>query len=158
MQGHPQRFKRQVDFGKEDQDLVSASATAKHASCGRCVKRRPGILDRDRQLPSSRPLVHSLYDHTTRSRLADGEAGKIPCVGFYGDRICGTSRSESYNSAASRTIGDRSRVAVRLDNCIHKGKSETVSGRMFSLYEALESPAADIRRESRAIVFDHQFC
>ena len=50
------------------------------------------------------------------------------------------------------------RAAVRLDNCIHKGKSETVSGRMFSLYEALESPAADIRRESRAIVFDHQFC
>jgi hypothetical protein len=51
-----------------------------------------------------------------------------------------------------------SRAAVRLDNWIHKGKSDTVSGRMFPLYEALESPAADIRRESRAIVFDHQFC
>jgi hypothetical protein len=55
---------------REDQDLVSASATAKHASCCRCVKRRPGILDRDRQLPSSRPLVHCLCDHITRSRLA----------------------------------------------------------------------------------------
>src|SRR5271167_1606263 len=91
--GAPPRLKRQVGFGKEDQDLVSASATAKHASCCRCAKRRPGNRDRGRPLPSSRPLVHSLCDHTTRSRLADGEAGKIPCVGFYGDRICGTSRS-----------------------------------------------------------------
>jgi hypothetical protein len=32
--------KREVGFGKEDQDLVSASATAKHASCCRCAKRR----------------------------------------------------------------------------------------------------------------------
>jgi len=86
------RFKREVGFGKEDQDLVSASATAKHASCCRCAKRRPGIRDRGRPLPNSRPLVHSLCDHTTRSRLADGEGGKIPCVGFYGGPICGTSR------------------------------------------------------------------
>jgi hypothetical protein len=89
-----QRFKRQVGFGKEHQGLVSASATGKHPSCCRCAKRRPGIRDRDRPLPSSRPLVHSPCDHTTRSRLADGEAGKIPWVGFYGDRICGTSRSD----------------------------------------------------------------
>jgi hypothetical protein len=29
-----------------------------------------------------------------RSRLADGEAGRTPCAGFYGDRMCGTSRSD----------------------------------------------------------------
>jgi hypothetical protein len=89
--GHRQRFKRQAGFGKEDQHLVSASATAKHASCCRCARRRPGIRDRGRPLPSSLPLVHSLCDHRTRSLLADGEAGKIPCVGFCGDRICTTS-------------------------------------------------------------------
>ena len=90
----PLRFKRQVGFGKANQDLVSASATAKRASCCRCAKRRPGTLDRDRPLPSSRPLVRSLCDHTTRPRLADGEAGKTPCSEFYGDRVCGTSRSD----------------------------------------------------------------
>jgi len=88
------RFKRDVGFGMEDQDVVSASATAKHASCRRCEKRIPGILYRDRPLPSSPPLVHSPCDHITRSRLADGEAGRTPCVGFYGDRICGTTRSD----------------------------------------------------------------
>jgi hypothetical protein len=60
--------------------LVSASATARHASCCWCAKRRPGIRDRGRPLPSSRPLARSLCGHTTRSRLADGEAGKIPCL------------------------------------------------------------------------------
>ena len=92
--GTPPRFKRQVGCETEDQNSASGSAAAKHASCCRCAKRRPGIRDRGRPLPSSRPLVHSLRDHTTRSRLADGEAGKIPCLGFYGDRICGTSRSD----------------------------------------------------------------
>jgi hypothetical protein len=65
---------------------------------------------------------------------------------------------QSYNSAASRTVGDPSRAAVRMDNRIDKRKSETVPRRMFSLYEALESPAANFKRESRTIVFDHQFC
>ena len=32
-------------------------------------------------------------------------------------------RNESYNSPASRTIRDPGRAAVRLGNCIHKGKS-----------------------------------
>ena len=76
-------------------EKIHLSGQTEHiASCCRCAKRRPGILDRDRPLPSSRPLVHSPCDHTTRSRLADGEAGRTPCVGFYGDRICGTSRSD----------------------------------------------------------------
>ena len=88
------RSKPQVGFEKEDQDSVSASAAAKNASCCPCAQRRLGIHDRDRPLPSSRPLARSLCGHTTRSRLADAEAGKIPCVGFYGDRICGTSRSD----------------------------------------------------------------
>ena len=76
------RSKRQVGFGKEDQHLVSASATAKNASCCPCAQRRLGIRDRDRLLPSSRPPARSLCGHTTRSRLADGEAGRIPCVDF----------------------------------------------------------------------------
>jgi hypothetical protein len=98
------RFKRQVGFGKEDQDSVSASATAKHASCCRCAQRTPGIPDRDRPLPSSRPLVHSLCDRTTRSYRADGEAGKIPCSAFYGHRTCGTSRSDGSSSPAAHSI------------------------------------------------------
>jgi len=73
--------------------LVSALAVSKNASCCRCAKRRAGIRNRYHPLPSSRPLARSLCGHTRRSRLADGEAGKIPCVGFYGDRIGGTSRS-----------------------------------------------------------------
>jgi hypothetical protein len=93
-QGCRPRSKQQVGFEKEDQDLVSALATAKNASCCPCAQRRLGIRYRDRPLPSSRPLARSLCGHTTRSRLADGEVGKIPCVGFYGDRICGTSRSD----------------------------------------------------------------
>src|ERR1035438_9032677 len=93
-QGCRPRSKQQVGFEREDQDLVSALAASKNASCCRCAKRRAGIRDHDRQLPSSRPLARSLCGHTTRSRLADGEAGKIPCVGFYGDRMCGTSRSD----------------------------------------------------------------
>ena len=93
-QGCRPRSKQQVGFEKEDQDLVSALAASKNASCCRCAKRRAGIRDRDRPLPSSRPLARSLCGHTTRSRLADGEAGRTPCVGFYGDRICGTSRSD----------------------------------------------------------------
>src|SRR5208337_2182336 len=65
---------------------------------------------------------------------------------------------QSYNSAASRTIGDPSLAAVRLYDCIHKSKPEAVPGRMVPFYEALESPAANLRRESRAIVFDNEFC
>src|ERR1035437_1127928 len=85
--------KQQGGFEKEDQVLVSALAASKNASCCRCAKRRADIRDRYHPLPSSRPLARSLFGHTTRSRLADGEAGKIPCAGFYDDRICGTSRS-----------------------------------------------------------------
>jgi hypothetical protein len=65
---------------------------------------------------------------------------------------------QSYNRTASRPIGNPSHAPVRLDNCIHKRKSETVPRRMFSLYEALKSPTPDIRRESRTIIFNHQFC
>ena len=46
------------------------------------------------ELPSSRPLARSLCDHSARSRLADDEVGRTPCVRFYGDRICGTSRPD----------------------------------------------------------------
>ena len=45
---------------------------------------------------------------------------------------------------------------MRLNNRIHKRKSETMSGRLFPFYEAFESAAADIGRKSRTIVFDHQ--
>ena len=93
-QGCRPRSKQQVGFEKEDQDLVSALAASKNASCWRCAKRRAGIRDRDRPLPSSRPLARSLCGHTTRSSLADGEAGKTPYSRFYGDRICGTSGSD----------------------------------------------------------------
>src|ERR1019366_8416264 len=93
-QGCRPRSKQQVGYEKEDQDLVSALAASKNASCCRCAKRRAGIRDRDRPLPSSRPLARSLCGHTTRSRLADGEAGKTPYSRFYGDRICGTSGSD----------------------------------------------------------------
>src|ERR1035441_3291165 len=81
----PRETKQQGGFAKEDQVLVSALAASKNASCCPCARRRLGIRDRDRPLPSSRPLARSLCGHTTRSRLADAEAGKIPCVGFYGD-------------------------------------------------------------------------
>lgn len=47
---------------------------------------------------------------------------------------------------------------MRLGNCIHKRKSETVTGRMFSLDEAFENLASDISRESRTVVFNHQYC
>jgi hypothetical protein len=66
-------------------------------------------------------------------------------------------QQQRYNCAASRAIRNSSCAAVSLHHRIYKGESETVSGRMFSLHEALESPAADIRGESRAIVLDHEF-
>jgi hypothetical protein len=66
-------------------------------------------------------------------------------------------QQQRYNSAASGAIGNPRCAAVGLDDRIHKGQSEAVSRRMFSFYEALESPAADIRGESRAIVLDHEF-
>ena len=46
---------------------------------------------------------------------------------------------------------------MRLGYRVHKGKPETVSRRVGALHEALESPAANVGRESRTIVFDHQF-
>ena len=46
---------------------------------------------------------------------------------------------------------------MRLGNYIHEGESEAVSGRMGTLYEALESPASNVRWKTRAVVFDHQF-
>jgi len=42
------------------------------------------------------------------------------------------------------TVRDLSHAAVRLDNCVHKGKSETMTGRILSLYESFENLAADI--------------
>ena len=63
---------------------------------------------------------------------------------------------QSYHSTASRTIGDL--ASRRVPGQLHPQKrAETVARRMFSLYESLESPAADIGRESRTIVFNHQF-
>jgi len=62
---------------------------------------------------------------------------------------------QSYNSAASRTFGDPCTAPMRLGNCIHKGKSETVTGRILSLHESFENLAADIGRESRTIIFNH---
>src|ERR1022692_3848924 len=41
-QGCRPRSKQQVGFEKEDQDLVSALAASKNASCCRCAKRRAG--------------------------------------------------------------------------------------------------------------------
>ena len=63
-----------------------------------------------------------------------------------------------WRCAASGAIGNAGHTAVRLDNRVHEGKAETVPRRMFSLHEALKSTVCDIRREPRAIVFDHQFC
>jgi hypothetical protein len=60
-----------------------------------------------------------------------------------------------YDSAASWAVRDLSHTAVRLDNCFHKGKSETMAGRILSLYESFENLAADIGRESRTIIFNH---
>ena len=54
------RLKLQSGFGKEDQDSAPAVATAKHAPCCWCAKRRLGIRDRDRPLPSSQLLARSL--------------------------------------------------------------------------------------------------
>jgi hypothetical protein len=33
---------------------------------------------------------------------------------------------------------------MRLDNCFHKGKSETMTGRILSLHETFENLAADL--------------
>ena len=85
------RSKGQVGFGKEDQDLVSASATAKNASCCPCAQRRLGIPDRDRPLPSSQPLARSFCGHTTRSRLADAE--KVHAQFFKVARFVATSQT-----------------------------------------------------------------
>src|ERR1035441_8152034 len=79
-QGCFPQSKQQVGFGKEDRGSVSGWTASKNASCCQCAKRRADIRDRDRPLPRSRPLARSLCGHTTRSRLADGVAGKIPCV------------------------------------------------------------------------------
>ena len=64
---------------------------------------------------------------------------------------------QSYNSAASRSIRDPRFAAMRLDNCIHERKSQTVPRRMLSFYETLKSPAPDFRWESPTIIFDHEF-
>lgn len=45
-----------------------------------------------------------------------------------------------------------------LGNCLDERQSETVAGRVFSFYESFENPATDLRRKSRSIVFDDQFC
>jgi hypothetical protein len=46
---------------------------------------------------------------------------------------------------------------MRLGYRVHKSKPETMSGRVSALHEALESPAANVPREPRTIVFDYQF-
>ena len=76
----------------------------------------------------------------------------------YADWSAATGSDNVMTAPPPSTIRDLSRTAVRLDHYIHEGESEAVSGRMVSLDEALESPAANVRWESRAIVFDHQFC
>lgn len=45
-----------------------------------------------------------------------------------------------------------------LGNCLYERQSETVTGRVFSFYESFENLATDLRRKSRSIVFDDQFC
>ena len=65
-------------------------------------------------------------------------------------------QQQSYNRATFRTVSGLGAAAMRLGDCIDKGKSKTVTRRMFSLHESLESQAADFRRESRTIVFNHQ--
>jgi hypothetical protein len=45
-----------------------------------------------------------------------------------------------------------------MGNCIYERQSETVTGRMFSLYKSFENLAANIRWESRTVVFNHQYC
>src|SRR5580693_7555444 len=67
-------------------------------------------------------------------------------------------QQQSYNGATFRTVRGLRAAAMRLGNCIYKGKAKAVTGRMFSLHESLESQAADFRRESRTIVFNHQCC
>jgi len=59
-----------------------------------CAPRRPGIRGRGRPLPSSRPLARSPCGHTTRSRLADVEGGRTPCVGFFRARRISIFRSK----------------------------------------------------------------
>jgi hypothetical protein len=44
---------------------------------------------------------------------------------------------------------------MSLGNCIHKRKSETMTGRILSLYKSFENLTTDIGRESRTIVFNH---
>jgi hypothetical protein len=57
-------------------------AAARVQAAGRLRKSRPGIRDRVRPLPSSRPLARSLCGHTTRSRLADGKLEKFHIQDF----------------------------------------------------------------------------
>jgi hypothetical protein len=67
-QGCRPRSKRQVGFEKEDQDLVSASATAKNASCCR-VLRSNGLAETvgeiDEVAPASVRLPTSHFDTRT---------------------------------------------------------------------------------------------
>jgi len=98
--------KQQVGFGKADQVLVSALAASKNASCCRCAKRRVGIRDRDRPLPSSRPLARSLCGHTTRSRLGDAEAGRTP----YMILRCPTMRHKPFDTRLMRSYPVSTRI------------------------------------------------
>ena len=67
-------------------------------------------------------------------------------------------KQQGDNGAAFRPAGDLRAAAMRLGDCIHKGQSQTVTGRMFSLHESLESLIADFRWKSRTIVFNHKCC
>jgi len=130
------QFKRQAGFGKEDQDLVPALATAKHASCCRCAQRRSGIPDRDRPLPGSQPLVHSLRDRTTQSCLADGEAGRIPWLAFYGDRTCGTSRSDG---SSPKSDGTRAGMPAPRELKVKARGQECPRHTCFLLFDSLQA-------------------
>ena len=63
---------------------------------------------------------------------------------------------QGYYCPACGAIRNPGFTAVRPGNRIHEGKSETVTGRMFSLYKSFENFAADISWESRTVVFNHQ--
>lgn len=105
--------RQQGGFEAEDPGQVSVLAIAKRKSCCRCERRRPDIHYRDRPLPDNRPLARSLCDHTTRSRLADGEAGRTPWLRSYGGRIHDTSCLRPFRFSDHQFDG-RKRVGVCL--------------------------------------------
>jgi hypothetical protein len=78
-QGARPRSKQQVGFEREDQDLVSALAASKNASCCRCAKRRAGIREHSQKHRewSSVPLS-SVPDATIAESLLNSIGNSFP--------------------------------------------------------------------------------